>query len=307
MHPRARTTPATRLEIVLAVDAGEPITAVAQRYGISRPTVYKWCKRYAFGGDDQLLDRRSTVSTFRTRVSRTIERQIERLRRSRRLLAWQIAAALNMARSTVIKVLSRLGLSRLKYIDPPPAYKRYEYAAPGELVHIDIKKIARFSRVGHRITKDPRRRSRLVGYDTFFVAVDDCSRRTEVRLYDYEDGVSAADFLQRVIATYRRRGVRIERIMTDNGKVFSSNTFQSVVDHFGIKHIFTPPFTPRWNGKAERFIQTMLREWAYAVTYKNSFERNLTLPAWLSYYNQERQHSAINYRPPTVRWAERRK
>jgi len=307
MHPRARTTPAIRLEIVDAVERGEPIAAVARRHGVSRPTVYKWVARFASGGVDELLDRRSIARWFPTRVARNVERQIERLRRSKRLLAWQIGVALEMARSTVIKVLKRLKLSRLKYIDPPAVYQRYEYAAPGQLVHIDIKKIARFARVGHRITKDPRRRSREVGYDTFFVAVDDCSRRSDVRLYDYEDGESAADFLRRTIAAYRRRGVLIERIMTDNGKVFTARVFRAVVAEFGIKHILTPPFTPRWNGKAERFIQTMLREWAYAITYRNSYERNLTLAAWLRYYNQDRQHGALNYAVPAARWVERRK
>jgi transposase InsO family protein len=307
MHPQARTTPLLRREIVALVQAGEAVTAVARRFKISRPTVYKWLGRFAEAGVEGLEDRRPIAGRFPTRVSARVERQIERLRRGRRLLGWQIAAALEMARSTVIKVLKRLKLGRLRDLEPARLMQRYEYRRPGELVHIDIKKIARLERVGHRIHSDRRLRSRAVGYDVIFVAVDDASRRTETRVYAREHATSAADFLRRLAILYARRGVRIERVMTDNGKVFSSHAFQAMLRSIGARHILTPPYTPRWNGKAERFIQTMLREWAYAIAYRTSDERRAALPAWLRYYNQERRHTGINYETPASRWAAARK
>lgn len=147
-----------------------------------------------------------------------------------------------------------------------------------------------------------RRRSYGAGYDHVFVAVDDCSRHASARRYDNEDAVAAADFLRRTILLYQRRGVKIERVMTDNGKVFTSFPFQCVLREFQVRHILTPPYTPQWNGKAERFIQTLLREWAYAIAYRTSSERLLALPAWLRYYNRDRQHSALNYLCPTDAW-----
>jgi transposase InsO family protein len=149
-------------------------------------------------------------------------------------------------------------------------------------------------------------RSGGAGYDVVYVAVNDASRRTEARIYEREDAGCAANFLRRLAATYARRGVRIERVMTDNGKAFTSSAFQAVLTEIGARHILTTPFTPQWNGKAQRFIQTMLREWAYAVTYRSSDERRLALPAWLRYYNQDRRHTAINYSTPAARWAKTR-
>jgi len=300
MHPLARTTPLIRQEIVDLVEAGEPIAAVARRFRISRTTVYKWLRRFDDG--DGLEDQRSIATSFPARVARSTERKIEQLRCRRRLLGWQIAQVLDLARSTVIKVLKRLGLARLRDLEPPRITQRYEYARPGGLVHIDIKKLARFHGVGHRIHGDRRRRSKAPGYDTIYVAVDDASRRADTRIYDRESAEAAADFLRRLSVAYVRRGVRIERVMTDNGKVFTSGAFQLALTEIGARHILTPPFTPQWNGKAERFIQTMLHEWAYAIAYRTSDERSLALPAWLRYYNQERQHSALNYRSPNSRW-----
>jgi transposase InsO family protein len=284
------------------VAAGESVSSVARRLGISRQTVYKWLRRQREGGVEALLDRRPIAHKFPTKVSLRIQRRVAQLRRSHRLLGWQIAVALKMARSTVIKVLNRLGLGRLKYLDPPRLTKRYVYERPGELVHIDIKKLGRFQRIGHRMHGDRARRSEGAGYDHIFVSVDDCSRHATVRRYGAEDAESAADFMRHTIIKYNRRGVTIERVMTDNGRVFTSNAFQAVLKEFGVRHILTPPYTPQWNGKAERFIQTLLREWAYAIAYSTSAERLAALPAWLKYYNQDRQHSALNYSTPTRTW-----
>lgn len=307
MHPQARTTPLIRREIVALLEAGTGVAAVARRFKISRPTVYKWLARFKAEGVGGLADRLSIAGRFPNRVPARLERHIERLRRGRRLLGWQIAQVLSMARSTVIKVLKRLKLARLRDLEPARLMQRYEYRRPGELVHIDIKKLARFECVGHRIHGDRRKRSRAVGYDVIYVAVDDASRRTDVRMYAREDANSAADFLRRLAILYARRAVSIERVMTDNGKVFGSIAFEAVLDKLGARHIFTPPYTPRWNGKAERFIQTMLREWAYAIAYRTSDERRDALPAWVRYYNEERPHTAINYETPASRWARARK
>jgi transposase InsO family protein len=304
MHPLARTTPWSRREIVELVAAGVPIAGVARRFAISRTTVYKWLDRHAEGGLPALEDRPPTAHFFPTKISKSIERQVERLRRRRRLLGWQIAEALGLARSTVIKILKRLTLARLRDIDPPRVTQRYEYANLGELVHIDIKKIARFEAVGHRIHGDRRRRSRRIGFDAVYVAVDDCTRYGHLRIYEDESGEAAADFLRRIILRFARRGITVQRVMTDNGKVFLSHAFQGVLSSFGVKHILTPPFTPQWNGKAERFIQSLLRECAYAVSYRDSYERNLALVAWNRYYNQDRRHAALNYLTPARRWAQ---
>lgn len=302
MHPAARTTPWSRALIVRRHAAGESVTLIARAFGVSRQTVYKWVRRYRQGGEQALGDRSPIALHSPSRVSARLERRVASLRRSRRLLGWQIALALSMARSTVIKILKRLGMARLKDLQPPRITQRYAYARPGELVHIDIKKLGRFRHTGHRIHGDRKQRSEGVGYDVLFVAVDDCSRLSKVRRYSREDGVSAADFLRRVILEYQRRKVRVDRVMTDNGKVFTSGVFQDVLKEFGVRHILTPIYTPEWNGKAERFIQTLLREWAYAIAYRNSEERLSTLPAWLRYYNQERQHTSLNYRSPSAAW-----
>ncbi len=202
----------------------------------------------------------------------------------------------------MIEVLKRFGLARLRDLEPPRMTRRYEYMRPGELVHIDIKKLARFHGVGHRIHGDRRRRSKALGYDTIYVAVDDASRRAHARIYDRESAEAAADFLRRLAAAYARSGVRIERVMTDKRNVFTSGAFQLALTEIGARHILTPPYTPQWNGKAELFIQTMLRQWAYAIAYRTSGERSLALPAWLRYYNRERRHSPLNYRSPDSRW-----
>jgi transposase InsO family protein len=306
MHPKARTTPLARAKLVDLVAQGEPVSAVARRFAVSRQTVYKWLHRHAEGGLNALHDRRPIAWHFPTKTPARVEHRIDQLRRTRRLLGWQIAQALDMARSTVIKILKRLGLARLRDLEPPRLIQRYEYRRPGELVHIDIKKLGRFSAVGHRIHGDRSRRSRYLGHDVVYVATDDASRFSYAQIYPREDGPTAVKFLRWVLGVYARRGVPVERVMTDNGKVFTSHAFAATLRDAGVKHIRTPIYTPRWNGKAERFIQTMLREWAYAITYRTSDERGLALPAWLRHYNQERPHSALNYATPAARWAQAR-
>jgi transposase InsO family protein len=223
------------------------------------------------------------------------------LRRSRKLFAWQIALGLGMARSTVIRVLRRSGLQRLSSIAPPPTFKRYEFAAPGQLVHIDIKKLAKFETQGHRIDGVRHKANQGLGSEHVYVCVDDASRVAFVEVREREDRFEAAAFLRNAIRWFRARDVRIERVMTDNGKVFLSRDFRNEILLIGAKHHRTPMYTPRVNGKAERFIRTLLGECAYGIAFANSTERRAGLVAWNRFYNEERPHSALNYRPPASR------
>lgn len=300
IHRRARTTPLGRLRLVKKIEAGTPISQVAREAGISRQTAHKWLRRWRDG--DLALDDRATIAKFQPRrVSHEVERAIEQLRRVRRLLAWQIGRALGIARSTVIKVLRRLGLSRLSSLELPELKVRYEYAEPGQLVHIDIKKLGKFSAVGHRIHGDRRLKSRYSGWEYVYVCIDDASRIGYVEIRSREDRTNAAMFMRNAIMWFATLGISIERVLSDNGKVFRSFDFLTVLNRHEIRHLRTRPYRPCTNGKAERFIQTLLREWAYAIAYETSEVRKGVLPAWLAYYNQERPHSALKQQAPLQR------
>jgi transposase InsO family protein len=304
MHPRARTTPRVRAEIVSLVEAGTPISSVATRFNISRPTVYKWLSRYRTGGESALEDRRSRPHRSPNRTDVRIEAAVAQLRRDRRLFAWQIALGLGLARSTVIRILQRLGLNRIARIDLPRIFQRYEFAEAGQLVHIDIKKLGRINRIGHRIHGDYTQRKRGAGWEHVYVCVDDATRLAFIEVRDREDRFEATAFLQRAAQWFARRNIAFERVMTDNGKVFLSKTFNAELMALGSKHLRTPIYTPRVNGKAERFIRTMLAECAYGMVFENSHQRREALVAWNRFYNEERPHSAINYRPPASRLTE---
>jgi transposase InsO family protein len=282
------------------VAQGEPVAEVARRFGISRQTVYKWVRR-AREGDGGLLDRRPIAKRFPSRLSFALERSIERLRRTQKLLGWQIARILELPRSTVIKVLKRLNLARLTDLKLPELVQRYEYREPGELVHIDIKKLGRFRRPGHRIHGDRTRRSLGSGWEHIYVCVDDATRAAFAQIRPAENRAEAAAFLTDAIAAFAAAGVRIQRVMTDNGKVFSSADFRSIESQLGIRHLWTRPYRPCTNGKAERFIKTLLREWAYGVAFESSEDRRAAFIAWLDYYNQDRPHSALKLQPPAFR------
>lgn len=300
IHRKARTTPLSRLRIVEKIEAGAPVSQVAREAGISRQTAYKWLRRWRAG--DLTLDDRAPVAKFQPRrVPHAIERAVEELRRVRRLLAWQIARTLGLARSTVIKVLRRLGLSRLSSLELPELKVRYEYAEPGQLVHIDIKKLGKFAEVGHRIHGDRRHKSRYIGWEYVYVCIDDASRIGYVEIRSREDRTNAAMFMRNAIMWFATLGISIERVLSDNGKVFRCFDFLTVLNQHEIRHLRTRPYRPCTNGKAERFIQTLLREWAYAIAYETSEARKAALPAWLDYYNQERPHSALKQQAPLLR------
>jgi transposase InsO family protein len=234
------------------------------------------------------------------RTSRLREQRIVALRR-RRLTAAQIAARLSMARSTVAAVLARHGLERLSRLTPKPAVLRYERQRAGELLHLDVKKLARFRRVGHRIHGDRTRQSRHVGWDFLHVCIDDHSRLAYVESLADERAVSTTAFLRRAVRWFRQQGVHAERVMTDNGSGYRAHDFARSCRELGLRHLRTRPYTPRTNGKAERFIQTLMREWAYARPYRTSLDRADRLAPWLSYYNRQRPHAALGGRSPISR------
>jgi transposase InsO family protein len=206
-----------------------------------------------------------------------------------------------MPRSTVAAVLKRLGLPRLRNLDPKTKPLRYERKRPGELLHLDTKKLGKIRGIGHRIHGDRSRRQRGIGWEIAHVGIDDHSRVGLVEILADEKAKTVTGFLRRVVAWFHKRGIRVERVLTDNGSGYRSKLFATACAELGLRHLFTRPYTPRTNGKAERFIQTLLREWAYARPYRTSNQRTRRLPAWLEFYNRRRPHTALGYRPPISR------
>jgi transposase InsO family protein len=293
-------TPKGRLRMVQAVSGGEPVSAVATRFGVDRKTVRKWLQRFLAEGPVGLADRSSRPHRSPTAIARGTAQRVLTLRRQRRTMR-SIATTLGIAMATVSRVLARAGLSRLAALDPPPLPNRYERAAPGELLHIDIKRLGAIRGVGHRITGDRQHRARGVGYDVTYVAVDDHSRLAFAEVWPAERADCAAGFLDHALAYYRSLGVRIERVLTDNGKVFDSGLFVRLCEQHQIKRLHTRYYRPQTNGKAERFIQTALREWAYGRTYRHSRQRTARLPRWIHEYNWHRPHSSLGGQPPISR------
>ena len=301
IHKNARTTPRSRARIVQRIlSAGERPGAVAAAVGVSERTVRKWLARYRSGAEVGLVDRSCRPRRSPTATPRVLVSWVETLRRQRWTGA-QIAAALQLSASTVARLLRQQGLARLRQLEPPVPSPRYEWAQPGDLLHVDIKKLGRIGRVGHRITGDRRSRVRGIGWEFVHVAVDDASRVAYVEVLGDEGGLSTTKFLWRALAWFRRQGIRVRRVMSDNGSGYRWGGFARLCRSAGLRHLRIRPYTPRTNGKAERFIQTLLREWAYRRAYPSSQQRTEALPAWLYYYNQERGHSALHGRPPISR------
>jgi transposase InsO family protein len=246
------------------------------------------------------LDRSSRPHCSPRRTPEGLRQQVIELRR-RRWPYHTIALKLGLARSTVARILKAEGLNRLSTLEPKPPARRYEVEAPGILLHLDTKKLGRFKRPGHRVTGDRSQRSGPVGWEYVFAAVDDHSRLAYVAVRENERKESAAAFLLSALRHYRRLGVQVRAVMTDNARVFQSKRFQRVLRRLGIRHKTTPPYTPRVNGKVERFIRTLLNEWAYAHAYPSSDEREACLPQWLHYYNWHRPHSSLGNQAPISR------
>ena len=302
VHSRARLTPVRRAELVESIkSAALPEGKAATAAGVSARTARKWVKRYDEGGRAALADRSSRPRRIARLTPADRSQLIERLRRECRLTGPAIARGLQMPRSTVAAVLRRAGLSRLKYLTPPEPVQRYERSQAGDLIHIDVKKLGRIKRVGHRITGDRRDRSRGAGWEYVHVAIDDYTRLAYVEVLPNERAETAVGFVTRALAFYRRHGITVRQLMSDNGSAYVSRDFAALCTRFRLRHLRTKPYTPRTNGKAERFIQTMLREWAYVVAYDSSRWRARALGSWLAYYNSRRPHGSIGGMPPLSR------
>ena len=303
IHKNARLTPHSRAELVRRViEDGQTPKAVATAFGVSVKTARKWVGRFALEGREGLGDRSSRPHRLYRPTPDRIVRRVEALRRERRT-GQQIAKELGLSPATVSRILRRLGLNRLKALEPPEPIRRYERDRPGEMIHIDIKKLGRFTRTGHRITGDRTGQSntRGVGWEFVHVAIDDHSRIAFSRIFPNEKKESAIAFLKAAVTYYKTLGITVERVMTDNGSCYKSKAFAKACRELGLKHVRTKPYTPKTNGKAERFIQTALREWAYARAYRNSDERAQRLPEWIHAYNWHRPHGSINSKPPISR------
>ena len=300
IHNNARLTPLGRAELVRRVLGGQAPKAVAAALGVDVKTVSKWCARFQAEGAAGLLDRSSRPHRLHRPTPEAVVEQIAALRRQR----WtgdQIAQQVGVSPATVNRVLRRLRLSRFKDLVPAVPIRRYERAAPGELIHIDIKKLGRFDRIGHRITGDRTRESRGAGWEFVHVCLDDASRIAFAQVLPDERKESAVAFLEAALAYYASLGVSVLRVMTDNGSCYRSRAFARTCRRLELKHLRTRPYTPRTNGKAERFIQSALREWAYARPYLTSDERVAELPAWLHRYNWHRPHGGIQSHTPISR------
>lgn len=301
IHHNARTTPRSRADLVRRVQQdGEPITQVGRAFGVSATTVRKWVARARVEGAVGLADRSCRPHRSPRATTPAVRARIEALRRD----GWtglQIAGAVAVSRATVGRILRPLGLARLRPGGPPPPARRDERAHPGELLHVDIKKLGRIGQVGHRITGDRRHRVRGLGWEYVHVAIDDCSRLAYAEVLADERGPTVAGFLRRAMAWLARRGVQVVRVLSDNGSGYRSRVMAAACRALTVAQRFTRPYRPQTNGKAERFIQTLLREWAYGRPYSSSAARQTALPAWLHYYNVHRRHSALQGCPPVSR------
>ncbi len=302
-HKNARLTPKGREEMVRAVvDGGLTKSEAARRYNTTPKTVGKWVERFRKEGVEGLCDRSSRPHSSPDQTPLATGDAIEVWRRQRYTGA-QIAAKVGVSPATVSRILRRRGLNKLAALEPAEPVRRYERDKPGELIHIDIKKLGKFNQIGHRITGDRsgQSNSRGVGWEYVHVCIDDHSRIGFVDIMPDQKKRSATAFLKAAVAYYASLGVTIERVMTDNGSCYKSFAFRRACKRLGLRHIRTKPYTPKTNGKAERFIQTSLREWAYAYAYENSRQRKQQLPTWLHRYNWHRPHAGIGDKTPISR------
>ena len=304
IHKNARLTPLGREHMVNMVLSGQTPKAVSAAVGVCPRTVKKWVDRFKAEGLAGLQDRSSRPQHLRQPTPQITVDRIEALRRQR-LTGKAIAAETAVSTATVSRVLKRLGLNRLSALEPAEPPRRYQRDRPGELIHIDIKKLGKFNRIGHRITGDRtgQSNSRGVGWEFVHVCIDDASRIAFSRVMKTERKACAVAFLKAAIAYYASLGITVERVMTDNGSCYKAFAFRRACKRLGLRHIRTRPYTPKTNGKAERFIQTALREWAYAKAYDTSRQRAAELPHWMHRYNWHRPHGSIGAVPPISKLA----
>ena len=306
-HKNARLTPKGREAMVRSVvDGGLTGAAAARQFNTSAKTVAKWVDRFRKDGIGGLRDRSSRPHSSPSQTPLAARASVEVLRRQR-YTGKQIAIELGLSAATVSRILRRLGLNRIDALEPCEPVRRYERERPGEIIHLDIKKLGRINGIGHRITGDRKGQSNLrargkgPGWEFVHVAIDDASRIAFAKVMNSERRRSATAFLKAALAYYESLGIKVERVMTDNGSCYKSFAFRRLCKRLGLKHIRTKPYTPKTNGKAERFIQTSLREWAYAKAYQHSHQRTDDLPIWLHRYNWHRPHAGIGDKTPVSR------
>jgi transposase InsO family protein len=306
IHKNARLTPLGRERVVRQVLSGQTPKAVAVAAGVCPRTIVKWLKRYLSEGPAGLQDRSSRPHRLYRPTAAAVVERIGALRRQR-LTGKAIAITLKVSPATVSRVLKRLGLNKLSALEPAEPVRRYERQTPGELIHIDIKKLGKIDGIGHRITGDRRgqsnrrARGKGLGWEFVHVAIDDHSRLAFSQVMKNERKACAIAFLKAAVAYYERLGVKVSSVMTDNGSCSKSFAFARALNRLGLTHIRTKPYTPKTNGKAERFIQTSLREWAYATAYNHSNQRTAELSRWIHHYNWHRPHGSIGSKPPVSR------
>ena len=299
-HRNAKTNVYQRQLLIQRVRRdGWTQAAAAGAAGVSVRTVAKWLSR----ATSSLADRSSRPHHQPRRTSPTTEAVIVAVRRTR-ATAWQISRVLRMPRSTVTRVLQRVGLNRVTTLDPSVPVQRYEWPHVGDLLHLDLKRLGRVVGVGHRIHGNRRRRTRGAGWEYLHVAIDDATRLTYAEVLPADDARACAAFLQRTLAWFRRRGVTVRRLMTDNALAYKAHAVRAICGRWSVQHRYTRPYRPQTNGKAERFIQTLLREWAYRTPYRSSARRTAALRPYLRFYNHRRPHASLGRRSPWTRFQE---
>jgi transposase InsO family protein len=315
IHANARTCPNSRKLLVRRIEEQNwSLMVAAEAAGISERSARKWLARWRAEGEAGLLDRSSAPRRVPSRLPADRLEAIEALRRLR-MTASEIAEVLGLALSTVSRWLGRIGLGKRSRLQPPEPPNRYERKCPGELIHVDVKKLGRIGRrgAGHRVLGPGRRRSQektgpkrlgATGWEFVHVCVDDATRLAYVEVLPDEKGATAAGFLRRAVTWFKGMGITIERVLSDNGSCYRSQVHAEACAELGMRHLFTRPYRPRTNGKAERFIQTLTSRWAYGAIYGSSVERTTALPGWLDHYNFRRRHGSLGHRPPAARLAE---
>jgi transposase InsO family protein len=300
-HPVARTTVHVREQLAKAVVEGRlSLKEAAAEFKLSRQSAGKWVRRYRELGVAGLADRSSRPHRLAHQSPAELIQRVEMLRRQ----GWtglRICAATGLSSATVSRMLTRLKLNKKHSIEPKPPPLRYEHAAPGDLLHLDIKRLVRIQRPSHRVTGDRRDGVKGIGAEFLHIAIDDHSRIAFTAMYPDQTEASASHFLAAAIAWFQRLGIHVRRLLTDNGPCYLARRFHRTCATLGLKHRRIRPYTPRTNGKAERFIQTALREWAYAHTFQNSQQRTLSLPRWTHQYNWHRPHTSLSRQPPITR------
>jgi transposase InsO family protein len=313
VHANAPLGPKGRLTMVCRVVEQEwSLAHAAEAAGVSERTCGKWVRRYRHEGQAGLLDRSSMPRSVPHRTSEDRVQAIATLRRLR-MTGAEIAMTLGMPLSTVSAVLLRIGLGKLSRLEPPEPPNRYQRSRPGELIHVDVKKLGKIAGAGHRVTgqrqsqlahRRARRRGAPKGWEFVHVCVDDATRLAYAEVLPDEQGTTAAGFLRRAVAFYRRHGITVERVMSDNGSCYRSTVHAFACRLLGLRHLRTRPYRPRTNGKAERFIRTLLGGWAYGAIYGTSRERTAALDGWLWTYNHRRPHGSLSHKPPIARLRE---